>query len=729
MFNRNVEIQPIMTGNVALDQVDRYTYLGQLISIHRDWEPEVRRRVALDYEKSKDVKDQFNNEEFDSQAAFIGPFLWNRLLGSSEYSDLDEILSQHGLKFPKDSENEGKQDQSIIEPDGQKKIAEPEDTTGPSTEERSSSSQSPQIITKSEEKYFEVLGKHFDPSVKTFSPDELKPQPIIRKAKKNFIPDDNKDTNYWDRRIKNNSAAKKSREARRQRENQITLRAKFLETENDRLKNSINMLRNENRKLKNEIMQYSHDADKVAVHRNKRKTKIWMDVGTSGKDSKRYINMSEIATKGKKRPLKIAEENYSFLDAFAALATGEVDRATCEALEEYTSKLKSINATIKKNNLPLFKFTGKKEKNKVKQQNKTLKTNLDLFSRLFIVMQQREADMDVFFKHENNPTPPALSDGGKLRSGTKSDLMNCLVDTVAEPPTLFEVKVLDSAAVVHMLSVNAVGTFIEYANSVFLPHVVKQLENCQRIDVVWDTYLPNSIKESTREKRGKGVRRKVLGKNKIPGNWNAFLCDPTNKQELFSFLSDIIATAELPSGKVVAITCGEKVEMNGGVHLMETYDHEEADTRILIHLQDALQHGATTCLVRTVDTDVIVILIGKFYYLLTICPSAEIWVAFGTGKDFRYININAVAQALGIEISTSLPIFHSFTGCDTVSSFYGRGKKTAWQAWKAYKEVTEAFVYTLLQIHLKCWMLHQDISNNLNDTASSCMIRQVPSPA
>ncbi|KAG1650819.1 Growth arrest-specific protein 2 [Nymphon striatum] len=48
VFNRNLEIQPIMTGNVALDQVDRYAYLGQLISIHRDWEPEVRRRVALD---------------------------------------------------------------------------------------------------------------------------------------------------------------------------------------------------------------------------------------------------------------------------------------------------------------------------------------------------------------------------------------------------------------------------------------------------------------------------------------------------------------------------------------------------------------------------------------------------------------------------------------------------------------------------------------------------------
>ncbi|KAG1673925.1 Organic cation transporter protein [Nymphon striatum] len=35
-----------MTGSVALDQVDRYIYLAQLISIHRDWESKVRRRAA-----------------------------------------------------------------------------------------------------------------------------------------------------------------------------------------------------------------------------------------------------------------------------------------------------------------------------------------------------------------------------------------------------------------------------------------------------------------------------------------------------------------------------------------------------------------------------------------------------------------------------------------------------------------------------------------------------------
>ena len=41
--------------------------------------------------------------------------------------------------------------------------------------------------------------------------------------------------------------------------------------------------------------------------------------------------------------------------------------------------------------------------------------------------------------------------------------------------------------------------------------------------------------------------------------------------------------------------------------------------------------------------------------------------------------------------SAVLPIFHAFTGCDTVSAFGGRGGKTAWDTWNVYPEVTEAF--------------------------------------
>ena len=42
--------------------------------------------------------------------------------------------------------------------------------------------------------------------------------------------------------------------------------------------------------------------------------------------------------------------------------------------------------------------------------------------------------------------------------------------------------------------------------------------------------------------------------------------------------------------------------------------HEEADTRIAIHIEDSLRNGARTIL-GTVDTDVMVIIAGVFFKL------------------------------------------------------------------------------------------------------------------
>lgn len=33
-------------------------------------------------------------------------------------------------------------------------------------------------------------------------------------------------------------------------------------------------------------------------------------------------------------------------------------------------------------------------------------------------------------------------------------------------------------------------------------------------------------------------------------------------------------------------------------------------------------------------------------------------------------------------------MFHALTGCDTVSFFSGRGKKTAWDVWNVFPELT-----------------------------------------
>ena len=81
-----------------------------------------------------------------------------------------------------------------------------------------------------------VPGLDFDPKTRNFDMEELRPQPIIKKRKKNAVPDEMKDERYWEKRQKNKEATRRSREAKRLKENQIVLRAAYLEKENKVLK-------------------------------------------------------------------------------------------------------------------------------------------------------------------------------------------------------------------------------------------------------------------------------------------------------------------------------------------------------------------------------------------------------------------------------------------------------------------------------------------------------------
>merc|ERR1712223_393727 len=94
-----------------------------------------------------------------------------------------------------------------------------------------------------------VPGMNFDPRECKFAPEELRPQPIIRKRKKSFVPLDAKDDEYWLKREKNNVAARRSREARRLKENQIALRTAFLEKENNQLRIDFEKIKAENLEL------------------------------------------------------------------------------------------------------------------------------------------------------------------------------------------------------------------------------------------------------------------------------------------------------------------------------------------------------------------------------------------------------------------------------------------------------------------------------------------------
>ena len=180
--------------------------------------------------------------------------------------------------------------------------------------------------------------------------------------------------------------------------------------------------------------------------------------------------------------------------------------------ERLQQSLKPITETLSKNNFPLFSRPTIKSPSKEKLQLAALKKNRDLFMRLYIACQTRGGDLDQFFSHEIQAVPPALSCGGKQRIGTKADLLHCFESCVASKPQStpeVDAIILDGAVVVHMLHPGTSKTFQEYADFVFGPYSSSQTDKTSRVDVVWDVYLPESFKGTTRQKRGKGVRKRV----------------------------------------------------------------------------------------------------------------------------------------------------------------------------------------------------------------------------
>ncbi|XP_011879726.1 PREDICTED: thyrotroph embryonic factor isoform X6 [Vollenhovia emeryi] len=209
----------------------------------------------------------------EAQAAFLGPNLWDKTLpydADLKYVDLDEFLSENGIPVDgvagggqgamqgsqlhkiNNTEAAGHQGPAglHLEPvTKRERSPSPSECCSPDTLNPPSPADSTLSMASS--------GRDFDPRTRAFSDEELKPQPMIKKSRKQFVPDDLKDDKYWARRRKNNMAAKRSRDARRMKENQIALRAGFLEKENMGLRQELDRLKNENMLLRDKLSKYT----------------------------------------------------------------------------------------------------------------------------------------------------------------------------------------------------------------------------------------------------------------------------------------------------------------------------------------------------------------------------------------------------------------------------------------------------------------------------------------
>ena len=109
----------------------------------------------------------------------------------------------------------------------------------------------------------------------------------------------------------------------------------------------------------------------------------------------------------------------------------------------------------------------------------------------------RDGDLDTFFTHESQSTPPSLSQRGKIRLSTKADLLHCLeLEEIQETNTpVVNAKFFRGAAVVHMLRPGTAKTFQDYADAVVTPYIyIYSIESVQQVDIVWDVYVADSLK-------------------------------------------------------------------------------------------------------------------------------------------------------------------------------------------------------------------------------------------
>lgn len=193
-----------------------------------------------------------------------------------------------------------------------------------------------------------------------------------------------------------------------------------------------------------------------------------------------------------------------------------------------------------------------------------------------------------------------------------------------------------------------------------------------RVDFVADQYPELSIKGAERSKRAVSgcTRVTIYGKNQpTPSQWKKYLSNGKNKETLISFIIDCwkeLKSEDL-SGLTLFITQGEKclkfhptsfshAVVATVVPELES-DHEEADTRLLLHAGHASDNGYDAVAIKSPDTDVFVTMVGMQQHI-----SADLFFFTGNQNHSQILAVKQVCDNIGLDACDSIIGFHACTG-------------------------------------------------------------------
>ena len=392
----------------------------------------------------------------------------------------------------------------------------------------------------------------------------------------------------------------------------------------------------------------------------------------------------------------------------------EIGRKLFNTFVDERLKTGKVNlwSTMKKRKLKTWKSSCKVIKMKTAVKVVELKEDRSLFARLMMICKSRpEVDIkEAIALYEFSVVPRSLfaPDGTMLHCPCKSALMHILEKLTGESSSevtrqtsspnaevQFKVAIVDGMAEIQSLDKPEWIKTCKHLAEHFNNRLFSKYDENQEIRLIFDRCdVPSSLKSATRTRR-QGLEDPVYYRisdsthiAKVP--LKKLLSHTKTKAELTAFLAKKVKERGQVFRRQLVVAWGKECEATHKDmgHLQS--DHEEADTKIILHAVDATAEGATDLTIHSPDTDVLVLAIRRSSEM---CLNTSF--VTGRGTSHRSIKLQPIAEALGPEKTAALPAFHAITGADNTGSLSGKGKVSCW---KAFLEADDSVLNALAKL-------------------------------
>ena len=281
----------------------------------------------------------------------------------------------------------------------------------------------------------------------------------------------------------------------------------------------------------------------------------------------------------------------------------------------------SIWDTIKKEKIATFVTNNRSTTVMIDNRLVTIREERKLMNRLLVASRSRP-DIDLcecLGTYEFTVTPPSLfcPDGTMHPKNDKSviaeqlfqlqaDETPVMEEDVVETNDIRKVIIIDGMAVVNRVNIKKsnIKSCADFSKC-FLYIIDKEVADFDEVRVIFDHYKHDSLKNKTRSGRTKGrssVQYKVLDSTKIEHpERKEFLSSIETKEELTKYLSGKL-NHHLSKDFVIVLNGNVTSNMSDLDENLLNYNHEEADTGIVLHAIDVTKRGRFSELVILCST-------------------------------------------------------------------------------------------------------------------------------